>query len=142
MCSFPALQSSTARVGVASGAKASTRPFMLHFQQSCHQFDAPIMPFSSNSWYKSHITLSLYRFQASQSSAASWRVASDAEASTSPHSEAAEHHDDMEFARRLQEEEDRIHYERMLQMAGFGNNLTRVAVHLPHLAAGMRKVLH
>lgn len=28
--------------------------------------------------------------------------------------------DDMEFARKLQEEEDRAHHERMLQMAGIG----------------------
>lgn len=30
--------------------------------------------------------------------------------------------DDMEFARKLQEEEDRAHYEHMLQMAGVGKH--------------------
>lgn len=60
------------------------------------------------------------RFQALQSSTASGSVSSDAEAAT-PHSEGGSDHDaDMEFARKLQEEEDRVHYERMLQMAGIG----------------------
>ena len=61
----------------------------------------------------------LNRFQALQSSTASGSVASDAEATTSP-SEESGHDADMEFARQLQEEEDKIHYERMLQMAGIG----------------------
>lgn len=59
------------------------------------------------------------RFQALQSSTASVSAASDAEAATTP-SEGSSHDADMEFARRLQEEEDRVHYERMLQMAGIG----------------------
>ena len=74
------------------------------------------------------VSFCLCRFQALQSSTASGNIASHAEASTSPDSDAAEQNDDMEFARRLQEEEDRIHYERMLQMAGIGNHFLRVTV--------------
>ena len=59
------------------------------------------------------------RFQALQSSTASGSVASEADAETSPGG-LSNHDADMEFARRLQEEEDRLHYERMLQMAGVG----------------------
>lgn len=62
------------------------------------------------------------RFQALQSSTASGSVASEAEAATSASDGGGSNHDaDMEFARKLQEEEDRIHYERMLQMAGIGD---------------------
>ena len=60
------------------------------------------------------------RFQALQSSTASGSVASEAEAAASPSEGSSDHDADMEFARKLQEEEDRIHYERMLQMAGIG----------------------
>ncbi len=60
------------------------------------------------------------RFQVLQSSTASGSAASDAEAGSSPSEGGSAHDADMEFARRLQEEEDRIHYERMLQMAGIG----------------------
>lgn len=60
------------------------------------------------------------RFQALQSSTASGSLASDGEAAASPSEGGSEHDADMEFARKLQEEEDRIHYERMLQMAGIG----------------------
>lgn len=59
------------------------------------------------------------RFQALQSNTASGSTASDTDAATTP-SEGSDHDADMEFARRLQEEEDRIHYQRMLQMAGIG----------------------
>ena len=60
------------------------------------------------------------RFQALQSSTASGSTASDVEAAASPSEVGSDHDADMEFARKLQEEEDRIHYERMLQMAGIG----------------------
>lgn len=61
------------------------------------------------------------RFQALQSSTASGSVASETEAAASASDGGASDRDaDMEFARKLQEEEDRIHYERMLQMAGIG----------------------
>ncbi|DBB00186.1 TPA: hypothetical protein ACH3X1_014018 [Trebouxia sp. C0004] len=59
------------------------------------------------------------RFQALQSNTASGSTASDTDAATTP-SDGSDHDADMEFARRLQEEEDRIHYQRMLQMAGVG----------------------
>lgn len=49
-------------------------------------------------------------------------MASDAEAAASPSEGGSDHDADMEFARKLQEEEDRIHYEHMLQMAGIGTN--------------------
>ena len=60
------------------------------------------------------------RFQALQSSTASGSTASETEAAASPSESSSDHDADMEFARKLQEEEDRIHYERMLQMAGIG----------------------
>ena len=60
------------------------------------------------------------RFQALQSSTASGSAASETEAAASPSEGGSDHDADMEFARKLQEEEDRIHYERMLQMAGIG----------------------
>lgn len=60
------------------------------------------------------------RFQALQSSTASGSVSSETEAAASPSEGGSDHDADMEFARKLQEEEDRIHYERMLQMAGIG----------------------
>jgi hypothetical protein len=63
------------------------------------------------------------RFQALQSNTASGSTASDTDAATTP-SEGSDHDADMEFARRLQEEEDRIHYQRMLQMAGIGETIT------------------
>lgn len=62
------------------------------------------------------------RFQALQSSTASGSVASEPEAAASASDGGGSDHDaDMEIARKLQEEEDRIHYERMLQMAGIGD---------------------
>lgn len=62
------------------------------------------------------------RFQALQSSTASGSVASETEAAASASDGGGSDHDtDMEFARKLQEEEDRIHYERMLQLAGIGD---------------------
>lgn len=62
------------------------------------------------------------RFQALQSSTASGSVASETEAAASASDGGGSDHDaDMEFARKLQEEEDRTHYERMLQMAGIGH---------------------
>ena len=60
------------------------------------------------------------RFQALQSSTASGSVASETEAAASPSEGSSDDDADMAFARKLQEEEDRIHYERMLQMAGIG----------------------
>lgn len=63
------------------------------------------------------------RFQALQSNTASGSTGSDTDAATTP-SEGSDHDADMEFARRLQEEEDRIHYQRMLQMAGIGETIT------------------
>lgn len=60
------------------------------------------------------------RFQALQSSTASGSVASEIEAAASPSEGSSDDDADMAFARKLQEEEDRIHYERMLQMAGIG----------------------
>ncbi|KAL3138443.1 hypothetical protein ABBQ32_006234 [Trebouxia sp. C0010 RCD-2024] len=60
------------------------------------------------------------RFQALQSSTASGSLASDGDIAVSPSEGGSDHDADMEFARKLQEEEDRIHYERMLQMAGIG----------------------
>ena len=63
------------------------------------------------------------RFQALQSSTASGSMASNA---VSPSEGGSDHDADMEFARKLQEEEDRIHYERMLQMAGIGKAHLRV----------------
>ena len=63
------------------------------------------------------------RFQALQSSTASGSMASDSEAAASPSEGGGAHDADMEFAMKLQEEEDRIHYERMLQMAGIGSFL-------------------
>ena len=65
------------------------------------------------------------RFQALQSNTASGSTASDTDAATTP-SEGSDHDADMQFARRLQEEEDRIHYQRMLQMAGIGESITYV----------------
>lgn len=63
------------------------------------------------------------RFQALQSNTASGSTGSDTDAATTP-SEGSDHDADMEFARRLQEEEDRIHHQRMLQMAGIGESTT------------------
>ncbi|KAL3138444.1 hypothetical protein ABBQ32_006234 [Trebouxia sp. C0010 RCD-2024] len=62
------------------------------------------------------------RFQALQSSTASGSLASDGDIAVSPSEGGSDHDADMEFARKLQEEEDRIHYERMLQMAGIGTD--------------------
>ena len=73
------------------------------------------------------------RFQALQSNTASGSTASDTDAATTP-SEGSDHDADMEFARRLQEEEDRIHYQRMLQMAGIGESITYVgSTHACHV---------
>lgn len=65
------------------------------------------------------------RFQALQSNTASGSTASDTDAATTA-SEGSDHDADMEFARRLQEEEDGFHYQRMLQMAGIGDLITYV----------------
>ncbi len=62
------------------------------------------------------------RFQALQSNTASGSTGSDTDAATTP-SEGSDHDADVEFPRRLQEEEDRIHYQRMLQMAGIGDHI-------------------
>ena len=47
-------------------------------------------------------------------------TSSESTSSSHGHSDSPADDDDMEFARKLQEEEDRAHYERMLQMAGVG----------------------
>ena len=44
----------------------------------------------------------------------------DSASSSQDQSDSPADDDDMEFARKLQEEEDRAHYEHMLQMAGVG----------------------
>ena len=78
------------------------------------------------------------RFQALQSNTAPGSTASDTDAATTPN-EDSDHDADMEFARGLQEEQDRIHYQHMLQMAGIGESIaymgqwTCTSCPLPHV---------
>jgi hypothetical protein len=97
----------------------------LQRSQDTAQGAAPSQDAVSTSSTDSIAASMVNRFQALQSNTASGSTASDTDAATTA-SEGSDHDADMEFARRLQEEEDGIHYQRMLQMAGIGDLITYV----------------